>query len=273
VADRIFGILNITGDSFSDAGKYLEPEAALAHAAHLIEDGADVIDVGAASSNPRSEPVPPEIEIGRLAPVVLMAKERGWKISIDSFAPETQLWALGEGVAYLNDIQGFSDPSLYPYLASSNAKLIVMHAIQRFGRAQKIAIDPSEIMGRIADFFDVRVDQLTHAGIARHRLIIDPGMGLFVGSRPEVSLMVLRRLSQLKSAFGLPVLISVSRKSFLRKLVNRSVREIGPATLAAEIYAAMHGADMIRTHEPRPLRDGLTIWAQIAAAGAAMSGV
>jgi dihydropteroate synthase type 2 len=208
-----------------------------------------------------------------MAPVVLMAKERGWNLSIDSFAPETQLWALGEGVAYLNDIQGFSDPSLYPYLASSNAKLIVMHSVQRIGRAQKIDTDPSEIMGRIADFFDARVDELTHAGIARHRLILDPGMGLFVGTKPAVSLMVLRRLSQLKSAFGLPVLVSVSRKSFLRKLVGRNIDQIGPASLAAELYAAMHGADMIRTHEPRPLKDALSIWSQIAGAGAAMAGV
>lgn len=269
MADKIFGILNITHDSFSDGGKYLDPEAALAHAGELIADGADVLDMGAASSNPRSEPVPPDVEIGRLAPVVLVAKERGWKLSIDSFASETQLWALGEGVEYLNDIQGFSDASLYPYLASSSAKLIVMHAVQGFGRAQKIDTDPGEIMGRIADFFDRRIDELTHAGIPRHRLILDPGMGLFVGTRPEVSLTVLRRLPQLKSAFGLPMLISVSRKSFLRKLAARSIEEIGPASLAAELYAAMHGADMIRTHAPKPLRDALSIWSQIATAGAA----
>lgn len=269
MADRIFGILNITGDSFSDGGRYLDPEAALAHAGELIADGADVLDLGAASSNPRSEPVPPETEIGRLAPLVLAAKERGWKLSIDSFASETQLWAIGEGVEYLNDIQGFSDASLYPYLAGSSARLVVMHAVQGFGRAQRIDTDPSEIIGRIADFFDRRVDELTHAGIARHRLILDPGMGLFVGTRPEVSLTVLRRLPQLKSAFGLPILVSVSRKSFLRKLVDRTIPEIGPASLAAELYAALHGADIIRTHEPKPLRDALTIWNHIATAGAA----
>jgi dihydropteroate synthase type 2 len=273
MSDRIFGILNITGDSFSDGGKFLEPEAALTQAAKLIGEGADALDVGAASSNPSSEPVPPEMEIGRLAPVILMAKERGWKVSIDSFAPETQLWALGEGVEYLNDIQGFADASLYPYLASSNAKLIVMHSVQGLGRAQKIDTDPAGIIGRIADFFDARVDQLTHAGIARHRLILDPGMGLFVGTRPEVSLTVLRRLPQLKSAFRLPILVSVSRKSFLRKLAGRSIAEIGPATLAAEIYAALHGADMIRTHEPKPLRDALLVWSHIAGVDAAMAGV
>ncbi len=263
-----FGILNITEDSFSDGGRYLEPEAALAHAAELIADGADALDVGAASSNPRSEPVSPDIEIGRLAPIVLVAKEKGWKISIDSFASETQLWAIDEGVDYLNDIQGFSDTSLYAHLAGAKAKLIVMHAVQGAGRAQAIDIDPKSIMGRIADFFEARIDALTHAGVARERLILDPGMGLFVGTRPQVSLTVLKRLPQLKSAFGLPIMISVSRKSFLRKLVNRSVDDIGPATLTAELYAALHGADIIRTHEPRSLRDALTIWSQIGAAGA-----
>jgi dihydropteroate synthase type 2 len=211
--------------------------------------------------------VPPDIEIGRLAPIVLAAKERGWKISVDSFASETQLWALDEGVDYLNDIQGFADASMYAHLAAADAKLIVMHSVQGLGRAQKIDTDPREIMGRIADFFDARIQALTHAGVARERLILDPGMGLFVGTRPEVSLTILRRLPMLKSAFGLPILVSVSRKSFLRKLVGREVAHIGPGTLAAELYAALHGADMIRTHEPKPLRDGLTIWTHIASAG------
>jgi dihydropteroate synthase type 2 len=141
-----------------------------------------------------------------------------------------------------------------------------MHSVQGLGRAQKIDTDPKTIMGRIADFFDERINALTAAGISRERLILDPGMGLFVGTKPIVSLTVLRRLPLLKSVFGLPVLISVSRKSFLRNLVGREVSEIGPATLAAEIYAALHGADMIRTHEPKPLRDALTIWTHIASA-------
>ena len=263
----VFGILNITDDSFSDAGRYLEPEAALAHAEELVADGADALDVGAASSNPRSEPVPPDVEIARLAPIVLAGKERGWSISIDSFASETQLWALDEGVDYLNDIQGFADASMYAHLAAAPSKLIVMHSVQGLGRAQKIDTEPREIIGRIADFFDARIEALTHAGVARERLILDPGMGLFVGTRPEVSLTILRKLPQLKSAFGLPILVSVSRKSFLRKLVGRDVAEIGPGTLAAELYAALHGADMIRTHEPKPLRDGLRIWSHIASAG------
>ena len=266
MATFIFGILNITEDSFSNGARYLDPKAARKHARELIQDGADALDVGAASSNPRAKHVPVDVEIARLKPIVALAKKQKWKISIDSFAQETQAWALKSGVNYVNDIQGFPDASLYPKLAQSNAKLIVMHSVQGFGRAQKIDTDPNTIMGRIADFFDERINTLMTAGVARERIILDPGMGLFLGTKPLVSLTVLRRLPLLKSVFGLPVLVSVSRKSFLRKLVNREVTEIGPGTLAAELYAALHGADMIRTHEPKPLRDALTIWSHIAAA-------
>ena len=260
----LFAILNITEDSFSDGGKFLAPGAALAQASTLIRDGADVLDVGAASSNPDAKPVPHEIEIARLAPIVAEAKAKGWKASIDSFAPETQAWALKEGVAYLNDIQGFRHPSLYPALAASDAKLIVMHAVQDSARAERIDTDPTRIMNRIRSFFDRRLKALTDAGIARDRLIIDPGMGFFLGTDPEVSLTVLRCLPELKAAFGLPILVSVSRKGFLRKLVQRPVAEIGPGTLAAEIYAVLQGADILRTHEPKPLGDALMIWRHIA---------
>ncbi len=260
----IFGILNITDDSFSDAGRFLDPKAARAHARSLMADGANALDIGAASSNPRSKGVPPEVEIGRLKPIVEAAKKHGWPISIDTFAAGTQLFALKIGADYINDIQGFPDSVLYPKLAQSKAKLIVMHSVQGRGRAQKIDTDPQSIVGRIADFFEARTTALIDAGIARERLILDPGMGLFVGTKPQVSLTILRRLGVIKSAFGLPILVSVSRKSFLRTLVAREFPDIGPASLSAELYAALHGADMIRTHQPKQLRDALTIWSHIA---------
>jgi dihydropteroate synthase type 2 len=259
----IFGILNVTEDSFSDGSRFLEPRAAREHARALIAQGADALDIGAASSNPRSKEVPAEIEIARLKPLVALAKKQGWPVSVDSFAAETQLWAIKAEAGYINDIQGFPDPELYPKLAASKARLIVMHSVQERGKAQKIDTDPQSIVGRIADFFEERTNALIAAGIARERLILDPGMGLFVGTKPQVSLMILRRLGVIRSAFGLPILVSVSRKSFLRALVGRELKDIGPASLAAELHAALHGADMIRTHEPRPLRDALTIWSHI----------
>ncbi len=259
----VFGILNITEDSFSDGGRFLEPQAALTHAEALIKGGADVLDIGGASSNPASSPVPAAIEIARMEPVVARARSAGWTVSVDSFAGETQIWAIEQGVAYLNDIRGFPDPALYPRLAATPAKLIVMHSVQG-GPATHAETDPASIFGRIVDFFDTRIAALERAGIARNRLIADPGMGFFLGASPDVSLSVLRTLPELRAAIGLPLLVSVSRKSFLRNLVGRGAKEAGPASLAAEIYAALHGADMLRTHDPSAVRDALMIWSHIA---------
>lgn len=256
---KILGILNITSDSFSDGGRYLEAGAAVAHAEAMAQAGADVIDIGAASSNPDAAAVPPEIEIARLAGVLPALKEKGLALSIDSFAPEVQRWALAQRVAYLNDIHGFPDAALYPELAQSDARLIVMHMVQERGVAVRTEVPPSEIFERVTRFFDARVVALTAAGIARERLILDPGVGQFVGTDPENSLIVLRRLPELKARYGLSVLISVSRKGFLRKLVNRPAGEAGAASLAAELFAQGRGADYIRTHDPAQLRDGLKV--------------
>jgi dihydropteroate synthase type 2 len=260
----IFGIVNITEDSFSDGGLYLSPQAALTHARELAEEDADVLDLGAASSNPDAKHVPPDVEITRLAPLVAALKKEGRKISVDSFAPETQAWALMQGADYLNDIQGFPEPKLYPALAKARCKLIVMHSVQGRGPATRMETDAATIMGRIRDFFEGRIKALTSAGIARERLILDPGMGLFLGTNPNVSLTVLKHLPELKGAFGLPILISVSRKSFLRKMTGRDAGESLPATLATELFAVCQGVDIIRTHEPAPLKDALTLAAALA---------
>jgi dihydropteroate synthase type 2 len=255
---KILGILNITTDSFSDGGKYLAPEAAVAHAQSLADDGADIIDIGAASSNPDAGAVAPKVEIARLASVVPALKAKGLSLSIDSFAPDVQRWALDEGVDYLNDIHGFAEPALYPALAASPARLIVMHAIQACGIATREDVPPDQIMDRITAFFDARLAALESAGIARQRLILDPGMGFFLGTNPQTSLTVLDRLPELKTRYGLPVLVSVSRKSFLRALVDNDetwLESMGAATEALAVHQG--GADYIRTHAPAALRNGL----------------
>jgi len=253
----ILGILNITADSFSDGGKYLDRAAAIAKGRALLAEGADGLDIGAASSNPDAQPVPPEIEIARLQSVLPSLGDAA--ISIDSYAPTVQRWALGQGAAWLNDIQGFPDAALYPALAAAPARLIVMHSVQARGQATRVEVPPSEIMDRIFRFFDARIAALQAAGIARDRLVLDPGMGFFLGTDPETSFTVLRRLPELKARYGLPVLVSVSRKSFLRAVTGRSAAEAGPASLAAELYAVRQGADYIRTHAPGALRDALLL--------------
>jgi dihydropteroate synthase type 2 len=255
---KILGIVNITEDSFSDGGKYLSADAAIAHARALAMD-ADILDLGAASSNPDAKAVAPDVEIARLAPVVAALKADNRSISIDTFAADVQRWALEQRVDYLNDIQGFPDAALYPALAESRAKLIVMHSVQERGPATRVDVS-SEILDRIHRFFENRIAALTKAGIARERIVVDPGMGFFLGTNPETSFTVLRSIRELKEAFGLPVLISVSRKAFLRTITGRDPDSAGPASLAAELFAAEQGADYIRTHDPAALRDALNVW-------------
>jgi dihydropteroate synthase len=253
----ILGILNITEDSFSDGGRYLDPEAALAHGRSMID--ADVLDIGAAASNPSAAAIPSEVEIARLASVVPAFRKEGRSLSIDTFSADVQRWALSQGVNFLNDVQGFADPAIYPDLAEADSKLIVMHSAQKPGPALRVEIPPEAIFDRVLAFFDSRIRQLMAGGISRERLILDPGMGFFLGSRPETSFAMLMAVSRLKTAFGLPVLISVSRKSFLRTITGRVASEAGPASLAAELFAVHQGADYIRTHSPSALRDALRI--------------
>ncbi|MEQ1755606.1 MAG: dihydropteroate synthase [Micropepsaceae bacterium] len=265
VRPQVFGIVNITSDSFSDGGKYLAPDKAVAHARNLLAGGADVLDVGAAASNPTAEYVPPEEEIRRLAPLLAADIDRRM-ISIDTFAPETQAWALTQGVGWLNDIQGFPDPAIYSRLATSPARLIVMHNISGRGVAQYTDTDPAAIFDILFKYFDARLSAMTMAGIDRNRIVLDPGMGHFLGKDPEVSLTVLRSLKRLKDRYNLPLMISVSRKSFIRKMAGVGVSASGPATLSAELFATSRGADIIRTHDVTALKHALDVWVPLNAA-------
>lgn len=260
----IVGIVNITADSFSDGGRFLAPAAAIAHARKLAADGADVVELGAAASNVAAGSVAPQAEIARLEPVVGALAGDGIILSIDSCQPQTQRFALASRVAYLNDIRGFPDNRIYTELASGTCRLVVMHAVNTGPRAQRRDLTPDDIEARIDAFFSDRLARLERAGIDRERLIIDPGMGFFLSERPDASIRVLARLDRLKKAFNLPVMVSVSRKSFLGGVTGRKApTERAAATLAAEIYAAAHGADYIRTHDPGALKDALAVTAAL----------
>jgi len=266
IGPRLVGIVNITADSFSDGGRFLDPAAAIAQARRLAADGADIVELGAAASNVAARPVAPAEEIRRLEPVIAALADTGAALAVDTSQPETQRFALARGIAYLNDILGFPDPAIYPDLAAGQCRLVVMHAVESDGRARPIALAAEEVWQRIEGFFAARIGRLERAGIARERLILDPGMGLFLSSRADASLRVLTSLGHLKQAFGLPVMVSVSRKSFLGEITGRAAPgERGAATLAAELYAAAHGADYIRTHDPAALRDALAVMAALTA--------
>ena len=259
LAPQIWGVVNLTEDSFSDGGRHLEPDRALAHARGLVADGADWIDLGPASSHPDSRPVPPQEEVRRLEPVVDALLADGVRVSIDSFQPDTQRWALARGVAALNDVRGFADPSTYAELASSDAALVVMHSVSRGGVATRRRTDPKAVAVSIDDFFAKRVSALEAAGVARERLILDPGMGFFLGDTPEPSLHVLSGLGELRRKHGFPLMVCVSRKSFLGAVTGAPVDQRGPATLAAELWAVRQGVDHLRTHDVRALRAALDV--------------
>lgn len=263
----IVGVVNITTDSFSDGGKFLEPAAAAAHARQLLADGADIIELGAASSNPNAGDVPAELEIERLEPV--LHSLGGVRVSIDTAKAEVQRFALSRGIEFINDVMGFPDASLYPELAAGGAKLVVMHSIAEGDRATRQQRTVHETFDSIRRLLDRRIEMLGAAGIARERLILDPGMGFFLGSSPEPSLAMLGNVAELRERYDMPVMISVSRKSFLRNLAPIEGDDLRVRTLAAELMAAQSGADYIRTHEPRPLRQALLVRERVEAGRAA----
>lgn len=256
---KILGVVNITEDSFSDGGLYLDTSKAIEKSLELVENGADIIDLGAASSNTETKEVKPQEEINRLKPVISSLLQKNIPISIDTFKPEVQKYVLKNKVQYLNDIQGFPHAEIYADLAESDCKLIIMHSIQRFGPATVIETEPEKVFKGIIAFFVERIKTLQNSGIALERMILDPGMGFFLGSNPESSIYVLKNIKQLKEYFNLPVLVGVSRKSFLGNITNCKVNERGPATLGAEIYLSYMGVDYIRTHEVRALNDALKV--------------
>ena len=257
---RLLGIVNITQDSFSDGGRFLNQGAAIEQADNLLAAGADVVDLGAIASNPDAARVSVDTEIERLESVISHLHARGAQVSVDTFRPEVQLYALSRGVAFLNDIHGFPHEAVYPMLAASSCRLIAMHSLHGPNHITRADIPVPDVVDTIIRFFEERLCALEAAGIARKRVIVDPGMGFFLGANPYASFAALAGIDRIKRTLDLPLLVSVSRKSFLRNVTGQSdTARAGAATLAAEIYAALRGADFIRTHDVAALADAMKV--------------
>ena len=193
-----------------------------------------------------------------MAPVISHLHTRGALVSVDTFRPEAQLYALSRGVAFLNDIHGFPHATIYQALAASSCRLIAMHSLHGPNHITRADIPVPDVVDSIIRFFEERVIVLEAAGVARQRVIVDPGMGFFLGANPYASFAALAGIDRIKRALDLPLLVSVSRKSFLRNVTGQSdAARTGSATLAAEIYAALRGADFIRTHDVGALADAM----------------
>jgi dihydropteroate synthase len=236
------GILNITPDSFSDGGQFLDPPAAIDHARRLIAEGADLIDIGAESTRPYggAQPVTLDEEIARLTPVLPAAVALGAPVSIDTLKSKVAAWALDHGAAIVNDVWGFQrDHDMARVVAAYGVPAIVMH--------NRDAADPAiDIMADVETFFARSLDIAGRAGIARGHIVLDPGVGF--GKTPEQSMMVIAQLGRLKK-FGLPLLVGASRKRFISTVSPCEPQQRLGGSIAAHLMAVANGAAIVRTHD------------------------
>jgi dihydropteroate synthase len=238
----VMGVLNVTPDSFSDGGRFLDPAAALDQARRIVAEGADILDIGAESTRPYGGPVavPVAEEMRRLARVLPAAVALGVPVSIDTMKAEVAAWTLAEGAAIVNDVWGLQrDSELARVVADSGVPVIIMH--------NRDAADPSiDIMADISAFFGRSLEIALRAGIARQNIVLDPGIGF--GKTAEQSLTAIARIGELKS-FGLPLLLGASRKRFIDKVSPAPPDQRLGGSIAAHLLAVLGGAAIIRTHD------------------------
>ncbi len=241
------GILNVTQDSFSDGGKFDTPEQAATHAIKMIEDGADIIDIGGESTRPGAEPVSLEEELNRTIPVIeAIRKQSDCVISIDTYKSKVASAALNAGANLVNDISGLTfDEGIAPLVAEKNVPVILMH-IKGTPRDMQKEPHYEDLMGEIKDFFTAQIVKAKKAGISNTNIILDPGIGF--GKRLEDNFELIRELKQI-CAMGYPVLIGPSRKSFIGTALNLPVTERLEGTLASITAGVMNGARIVRVHD------------------------
>lgn len=248
----IMGILNVTPDSFSDGGRFATHEAALAQAARLVGEGADIIDIGGESTRPGHTEISPEEEIARVVPVIAaVAALHDVPISIDTYKARTAEAAIAAGAVIINDVWGLQrDPAMAAVAAAHGVPVVAMH--------NRPTIDPAlDIIADIKAFFARTLDLASRAGMASEAIILDPGIGF--GKTPEQNLIALQRLAELKT-FGCPILVGASRKSTIGLVTGRPAGERLAGSIAAHVLALAQGAGILRVHDVAPHRDACRIF-------------
>ncbi len=251
------GVLNLTPDSFYDGGRYSTEDRAVEHAFTMIEDGADIIDVGGESTRPNAEPVNVDDELRRVIPVIRKIRNRSDVfISIDTYKSEVACEACGAGADIINDISGLTfDGDMAPLAGRLGAYVVIMHMK---GTPKDMQKDPhyDDVVSEIKDFFLRQVETARKSGIAEDRIILDPGIGF--GKRVEDNLRILKMLGEFKK-LGKPVLVGTSMKSFIGMLTGAPVDERSDGTLASVAVSLMNGADIVRVHDVKKARGVLQI--------------
>jgi dihydropteroate synthase len=242
----VMGILNVTPDSFSDGGSYVDADAAVAAALRMLADGADIIDVGGESTRPGSDEVSAQEEIARVVTVVRALAERGACVSVDTRHAEVALAALAAGAAILNDVAGFRDAAMVEMATGSDAGLVVMH-MQGEPKTMQTGPGYEDVVAEVAVYLEGQASALEAAGVSRERIAIDPGLGF--GKTTAHNLELLRRLEAL-TALERPVLIGASRKRFIGEVTGiAEPRERVAGSVAVALEAVARGASIVRVHD------------------------
>ena len=248
----VMGILNVTPDSFSDGGRFFDPDVAIAHARAMIDEGADILDVGAESTRPYggNKGVGSGEELARLKPVLPEVAKLGVPVSIDTIKADVAAWALDNGAAIVNDVWGLQrDEHMAPLVARRGVPVIVMH--------NRDKADPAiDIVADVIAFFARSLEIAAQAGIARDKIVLDPGIGF--GKTPEQSILCLGRLTEFKR-FGLPLLVGASRKRFIASISPSEPSDRIGGSIATHLIAARDGAAILRVHDVRAMVQALRV--------------
>jgi dihydropteroate synthase len=250
------GIVNVTPDSFSDGGSFLDPARAIEHALRLRDEGADFVDVGGESTRPGAAAVPLAEELARVIPVVEALAREGVAVSVDTMKPEVMSAAIAAGCAVVNDVNAFRAPGAIEAVAQSRAGVVVMHMQGTPATMQK---EPryADVVAEVGEFLRSRAAALEAAGVARARIALDPGFGF--GKALEHNLALFRALPRL-AAMGYPILAGVSRKRMIGDLTGRALEERCTGSVAAALLAAQNGASVVRVHDVKETVDAINVW-------------
>lgn len=251
----IMGIVNVTPDSFSDGGRYLAADAAIAHARQLAEEGADILDIGGESTRPGARPLPLDEEMQRILPVLDGLRDLDVPLSVDTRKPDVMRTAVAHGAAMINDIQALGSSEALDAVRASDCAVCLMH-MQGDPQTMQAAPHYEDVVAQVRDFLAQRVQACEAAGIARQRIVIDPGFGF--GKNHGHNLHLLRALATFTD-LGVPVLAGLSRKSLLGKITGRSAPDRLAGSVALALLAVQRGAAIVRVHDVAATRDALLV--------------
>ncbi|MEG1968728.1 MAG: dihydropteroate synthase [Burkholderiaceae bacterium] len=253
------GIVNVTPDSFSDGGRHNSRELAIAHAHRLLDEGADILDLGGESTRPGAPEVSAADEADRVLPVLEALVATGVPISIDTSKPALMKAALAAGAAIINDVRALTEPGAVEAVAQSDCGVVLMH-MQGRPRTMQLAPHYADMMAEVVAYLGERCEALEAVGVGRDRIALDPGFGF--GKTPEQNFRLVARAADF-AALGCPLLIGLSRKSSLGAATGRDVQDRLAASLAGALMAVQHGARVVRVHDVAATVDALKVWRAI----------